>query len=197
MNKLHEIRTHLRPGQVYRRSDLGRWSKAVDRDVKQLRKNGVLEKIYVGLYYCPRETVVGKAPPDEKKLMYAFLKGGRFLITSPNMYNTLGVGTTQLYNKTIVYNRKRHGQFKLGGRTFEFRRKLRFPRTLSREFLLVDLANNIEELAEDGERLANLVKRKALSLDKQKLSRAVRNYGNARTKKFFAESLKKSMSKLS
>ncbi|RYG31935.1 hypothetical protein EON81_21775, partial [bacterium] len=38
----------------------------------------------------------------------------RFLVTSPNAYNTLGVGTTQLYNKKTVYNHKRHGNFTLG-----------------------------------------------------------------------------------
>jgi hypothetical protein len=37
----------------------------------------------------------------------------RFLLTSPNAYNTLGVGTTQLYDKTVVYNHKRHGHFML------------------------------------------------------------------------------------
>jgi hypothetical protein len=33
------------------------------------------------------------------------------------------VGTTQLYDKTVVYNHKRHGNFSLGGRKFDFRVK--------------------------------------------------------------------------
>ena len=33
------------------------------------------------------------------------------------------VGTTQLYDKTVVYNHKRHGSFSLGGRKFDFRVK--------------------------------------------------------------------------
>jgi hypothetical protein len=28
--------------------------------------------------------------------------------------NSVGVGTTQLYDKTVVYNHKRHGNFSLG-----------------------------------------------------------------------------------
>jgi hypothetical protein len=73
-----------------------------------------------------------------------FLKDHRFLLASPNAYNALGVGTTQLYDKTVVYNHKRHGQFSLGGRTFDFRQKPSLPKKLTREFLLVDLANNLD-----------------------------------------------------
>lgn len=69
-------------------------------------------------------------------------------MVSPNAYNSLGVGTTQLYDKTVVYNHKRHGTFSLGGRNFEFRMKPTFPKALSKEFLLVDLVNNLDRLAE-------------------------------------------------
>ncbi len=74
----------------------------------------------------------------------------------------LGVGTTRLYDKTVVYNHKRHGSYTLGGRTFDFRVRPSFPRTLNREFLLVDLVNNLDRLAD---------------------------YGNVWTKKFFAQIL--------
>lgn len=63
-------------------------------------------------------------------------------------YNSLGVGTTQLYDKTVVYNHKRHGESQLGNRKFAFRVKPRFPKSLTREFLLVDLVNNVDRLAE-------------------------------------------------
>lgn len=39
------------------------------------------------------------------------LKDARFLLTSPNAYNGLGVGTTQLYARAVVYNHKGHGAF--------------------------------------------------------------------------------------
>src|SRR3984893_17405908 len=126
MTKLDALKKHLRPGQVYRREDLARWSNAVDRHLKQLVKDGTLTKLSGGLYAYPKETDFGKAPPDDRTLVKTFLKDDRFLLASPNAYNRLGVGTTQLYDKTVVYNHKRHGTFTLGGRTFEFRMKPTF-----------------------------------------------------------------------
>jgi hypothetical protein len=119
----------------------------------------------------------------------AFLKDRRFLLTSPNVYNSLGVGTTQLYNSTVVYNRKRHGRFDLGGRVFDFRMKAYFPLILTPEFLLVDVVNNLKGLAEDHEKVLGLVEKKAASMDARALSKAVRQYGGAAARKFFAKVL--------
>src|SRR5713101_3342362 len=119
MTRLQALKKHLRPGQVYRREDLARWSKAVDRDLKELQNDGTLTKLAGGLYAYPKDTVFGKAPAEDDKLVGTFLKDRRFLLASPNAYNSLGVGTTQLYDKTVVYNRKRHGKFALGGRVFD------------------------------------------------------------------------------
>src|SRR5262249_9987063 len=141
------------------------------------------------LYLRPKETVFGKAPAEDDKLVASFLKDHRFLLASPNVYNTLGVGTTQLYDKTVVYNHKRHGQFSLGGRAFDFRVKSSFPRKLSKEFLLVDLVNNVDRLAESHEEVLARVKQRATSLDLARLRRAARDYGNVRTKRFFSETL--------
>jgi hypothetical protein len=177
----------LRPGQVYRRVDLARWSSAVDRHLKQLVSDGTLTKLAGGLYLYPKKTVFGKAPPEDDKLVGSFLKDDRFLLASPNAYNSLGVGTTQLYDKTVVYNHKRHGNFALGGRKFDFRVKPSFPRTLSREFLLVDLVNNLDRLAESKKEVLARVKERVASYDMPRLQRAAREYGNVRTRKFFAE----------
>ena len=92
-------------------------------------------------------------------------KIGRFLLASPNAYNSLGVGTTQLYDKTVVYNHKRHGTFLLGGRKFDFRVKPSFPRRSSQEFLLVDLVNNLDRLAESRNEVLARVKEHAASYD--------------------------------
>ena len=75
------------------------------------------------------------------------------------------VGTTQLYDKTVVYNHKRHGNFSLGGRKFDFRVKPSLPRTLSREFLLVDLVNNLDRLAESKKEVLARVKERRSRLD--------------------------------
>jgi hypothetical protein len=153
MEKVEELKKHLRRGNVYRRADLARWSKSVDRHLEQLVSEGTLEKLAPGLYHYPKVSAFGKVPPEDAALVRSFLKDDRFLLTTPNAYNSLGVGTTQLYNRKTVYNHKRHGDFELGGKKFSFRMKPHFPKKPTPEFLLVDLVNNIEELAEDRKAL--------------------------------------------
>ncbi len=189
MTRLQEVKKHLRPGAVYRREDVARWSNAVDRHLRQLVEEGTLTKLAGGLYARPRETVFGKAPAADDELVATFLRDHRFLLASPNAYNSLGVGTTQLYDKTVVYNHKRHGEHALGGRKFDFRVKPAFPRKLSREFLLVDLVNNLDQLAESRKEVLERVKERVSSCDKARLQRAARDYGKVRTKKFFAKAL--------
>ncbi len=164
------------------------WSSAVDRHLRQLVDEGTLTKLAGGLYAYPKRTVFGKAPAEDDELVAAFLKDQRFLLCSPNAYNSLGVGTTQLYNKTVVYNHKRHGEYSLGGRKFEFRVKP-FPRKLSKEFLLVDLVNNLDRLSERRKDVLERVKERVASCDKPQLQRAARDYGNVRAKKFFSKAL--------
>lgn len=178
------LKRRLRPGRVYRRAELAEWSKSVDRHLRELVDDGVLLKLRNGLYYRPKASVFGQVPPDERELVRSFLKEDDFLITSPNDYNTLGLGTTQLYNTRVVYNHKRHGHFSLGGMPFEFRRKPRFPRQLTEEFLLVDLLNNLSDLAEDPAWVRKCVREKAGELDTVRLRRAARDYGKIATRKF-------------
>ena len=185
MTRLQRLKQHLRPGQVYRREDLSGWSNAVDRHLKQLVEDGTLTKLAGGLYAYPKETAFGKAPAKDDKLVGAFLKDDRFLLASPNAYNSLGVGTTQLYDKTVVYNHKRHGDFVLGGRKFDFRMKPSFPKALSQEFLLVDLVNNVNRLAENRDEVLARVKKTAARYSESRLQRAARDYGNVKTRKFF------------
>ncbi|MCB9756944.1 MAG: hypothetical protein H6753_00795 [Candidatus Omnitrophica bacterium] len=185
MDALSELKRHLKPGQVYRRVDLEQWSTAVDRHLKQLVDEGTLQKMSQGLYYYPAKASFGSVPPEDEKLVRAFLKSDDFLLTSPNLYNSLGVGTTQLYNTRFVYNHKRHGQFVLGGKEFDFRLKHKFPRELSEEFLLVDLLNNLNELAEDRESVLRSVKEKVLKEPESQMKRAVNVYAGERTKTLF------------
>ena len=189
MTKLDELKQHLKPGGVYRREDLARFSNAVDRHLKQLVETNVLKKLRGGLYAYPKETTFGPAPANDDTLVEAFLRDKRFLLASPNAYNSLGVGTTQLYDKTVVYNHKRHGDFQLGGRKFAFRVKPHFPKSLTREFLLVDLVNNLDALAEAKSEVLDRVKERASGFDGPRLRRAVRDYGNVRTRKFFDQLL--------
>ena len=189
MAQLTELKKHLKPGSVYRRNELVQWSNAVDRHLAALVDEGTLKKVSPGVYYYPKESVFGKLPPEETTLVRTFLKDGRFLITSPNAYNSLGVGTTQLYNKTTVYNHKRHGAFKLGNRIFHFQMKHHFPSALSQEFLLVDLVNNLDQLAEDSENILKNVAAKIPSMDQKKLSYLVKEYASIKAKKILSPML--------
>lgn len=173
----------LRAGCVYRREDLASSSSAVDRHLKQLQDNGRVKKLSQGLYYVPKKSAYGALPPEDSDLVAAFLRDDDFLLLSPASYNTLELGTTQLYNRTIVYNHKRHGQFKLGNRTFDFRVRPRFPSKLSKEFLFVDLLNNLNEMTEEKEVIFEKAANRCRDLDRRKLSLAATKYGNVSTKK--------------
>jgi len=185
MKKIDYLRKHLKEGRVYRREDLNAWSKSVDRHLQQLVSEGVLDKLAGGLYYAPYMTAIGKAPPKEQTLLRCFLKDKRFLIMSPNYYNTLGVGTTQLYNDMWVYNYKRHGEFEFGEMTYNLVKKQYIPREITQEFLLVDMVNNINYLAEDVPDLLSRIERRSLQMNKVKLLRLAHLTGTVATKKFF------------
>ena len=190
MAQLQALKKSLRPGGVYRRADLQQWSKSVDRHLQELVKDGTLEKLSGGLYHVPALSTFGKVPAEEHKLVEAFLKDNHFLLTTPSDYNALGVGTTQLYNTRMVYNHKRHGEFKLGNRTFQFVRKPYVPNKLTSEFLLVDLVNNLEHLAEDQSAVMDKVKEKAWTMDRANLLKTANRFGKVRTRKLFNTLLK-------
>jgi hypothetical protein len=63
--------------------------------------------------------------------------------------------------------------------------KPHFPMSLSEEFLLVDLVNNVDSLAEEKSVMLDGVAKKVLSVDPKALGRAVREYGGVKAKKFF------------
>ena len=173
----------LQAGRVYRREDLARLSNAVDRHLTQLVSTGTLKKLAQGLYYAPKQSSFGPLPPTDEQVVRGFLRDNEFLVFSPSSYNTLGLGTTQLYNSTLVYNHKRHGVFKLGNRQFHFRVKPRFPKKLTPEFLYVDLLNNLDDLAEDRDAVLSQARTKYLSFNQSLLLKTLDNYGSMATRK--------------
>lgn len=177
----------LRAGRVYRREDLASRSTAVDRHLRQLVEAGRLRKLAQGLYHAPKKSAFGDLPPTDEAAVSAFLRDKDFLVFSPSAYNAVGLGTTQVYNRTWVYNHKRHGVFKLGNRQYDFRVKPRFPKKLTPEFLYVDMLNNLDELAEDRDAVLLQAHRKASSFDLVKLRQAVEQYANAATRRRFQE----------
>lgn len=183
------LNTQIRAGRVYRRDMLLSYSKALDRDLEILLEKGVLRKLAGGLYYKPAMSEFGVLPPKDDNLVESFLRDNRFLLYSWNQYNSLGVGLTQIYNRVVVLNRKRHGVFKLGNKEFDFRRSSKgFPNKMTPEFLLVDLLNNLKELAEDTSLVKQNIVNRLSFFDQEKLLRLAREYGKVSTRKFFEES---------
>ena len=105
-----------------------------------------------------------------------------------NEYNTLGLGLTQLYKRTLVYNHKRHGIFTLGGKEYDFRRPARgFPQKITPAFLVVDLLNNLNELTEDVEKVKERIKNNLSSSLLKQVSQYAKKYGKVATKKFLQD----------
>jgi len=176
-------RLRLRAGRVYRRKDLANQSTAIDRDLQLALNAGRLYRAAQGLYYAPIKTPFGDAPPSDQAMVEKFLGDKDFLLFSPNNYNSLCLGTTQLYNLSVVYNHKRHGRFPLGNRVFDFRVKPAYPRQLNEEFLWVDMLNNLDDLAEDTDMLLVNARASVGRFDKGRLKRAMTKYGSEKTKR--------------
>lgn len=187
MDAYDQLKSKLRSGQVYRRAMLTALSGSTDRLLQEMVADGTLKKVYQGMYLRPKVSRFGELPAEPYKLCQAFLKDDNFLLTSPNDFNTLGLGMTQLYNCYVVYNHKRSGRFELGGFTFEFRKKNNFPKKASNEYLVVDLLNNLEHLAEDHNAVLSRVKNKIPELNLKRMRSQVKRFADEPTKSFFKE----------
>ncbi|MBU3661068.1 MAG: hypothetical protein FGM14_14425 [Flavobacteriales bacterium] len=194
MNSMNQLHQHIKNGQVYRRSDLEYYSNSIDRHLAELTSEGLLIKVSQGLYYAPRKSKFGIVPPDDNSLIERFLKDDDFLLVSPNSYNGLGFGLTQLYNITWVYNHKRKGKFELNGKLFEFTLKTSFPKTVTKEFLLVDLLNHKEYLAEDQAAIINKLPSKLEDFDLNELMKITQQYGSGKTKRILKSHIRKKIS---
>ena len=185
MNSLEKIKRKLKPRVTYRREDFIKLSSNIDRYLKKLVLENSLVKIRNGLYMCPETTPFGKALPEETQLLKTFLKDDRFVVYDFTLFNSLGIGLTQLHNKRIVFNRKRHGEFQFNGKHYSFYRWREAPKKLSKEFLYVEFLNRFDKLAEDNVKNKKLLKRQLKKLNQTKLKKAVKNYGKESTKKKF------------
>ena len=182
--KCHEVLHSMKFGVPYRRQALSRYSGAIDRDLSYLVKEKLLRKIGPGLYVKPKVSRFGLLPPDDKALVSSFLKKD-FLMFSRTDYNKLGLGLTQTYNEMIVYNHERHLKTVLAGRLFSFQRPSNgFPRTMTKEFLLVDLLNNLKQLSEDTSHLHKKIRLNIKTFNMSKLHSLAEAYGKVSTKKF-------------
>ena len=177
MRNAEKLGNAMAPGRVFRRHELAAFTTAVDRDVRTLVRDGAVRKLKGGLYLRPRRNAFGDAPPRDEEIVRAFLKTDDFLLTSFNHFNALGLGLTQLYGETRVYNHKRTGVHELGGKRFHFLRVPAFPRALSREYLVVDLLNHLDRLPDDAARARRLLPSLLATLDAEALRVNLERYG--------------------
>jgi len=100
MRRVESLKSHLRPGCLYRRSELEKLSKSVDRELAELVNAQVLVKVRHGLYEYPKRSRFGLLPPDPDKLVKTFLKDDDYLLTSPMISTLLAL---ELRNSTIAW----------------------------------------------------------------------------------------------
>ncbi|MEJ5995597.1 hypothetical protein WG904_14300 [Pedobacter sp. Du54] len=101
------------------------------------------------------------------------------------------MGTTQLYNRKIVYNHKRHGVYRLANIQFDFRIRQHFPIKPTLEFLVVDLVNNLNRLAEDIPDILERLQHKIGRMDQNSLIKSFQAFGNPKTKRILMQLLDK------
>ena len=179
----------LKRGRVYRTRDLSRWTANPARLARRLVEEGKLQPLAHGLFVCPRRGRFGLVPPTDEEVLRAFL-GGHFVLTGPEQWNALGLGTSAAFAAQLVYNTKRSGEFTLGGRRFLLRR-VSFPRQRPPEWFVVDLFQHAEQAAADRDELtaalADAVSRGRF--DPERLTGMAREYGSRDTQKRVASAL--------
>jgi hypothetical protein len=169
---------NLTAGRVYRTAELTKWDQNPARLAKRLVKQGKLYEIRRGLFVRPEQSKFGATPPTDQAVMRGFLKGSSFVFTGPEKWNALGLGTTALFATPLVYNTKRSGSFKLGGRLYTLRR-VKFPPKPSAEWYAVDLLENHSKMSVSTNQLREGLT-KALRdgrLDRKRLESEAMAYG--------------------
>ena len=175
---------HLVSGRVYRTQDLEKMSRNTNptRLARRLVDEGKLVRLRRGIYAAPEPSRFGNVPPRDEELLRRFLKSDAFVFTGPDRWNALGLGTTQTFATTLVYNKKRTGTFELDGRKFELRR-VAFPPKPTAEWYAVDLLKNAPKvgtsLPDLEAALGRAVSRGTLAADR--LRTAAKRYGTLRT----------------
>jgi hypothetical protein len=188
MNTAMEPR--LRTGRVYRTSDLEQWSSNPTRLAARLVDEGKLRKLRHGLYYRPKRGRFGEVPPNERELVRSFLGSQEFVLTGPDKWNSLGLGSTGVAATRLVYNRQRTNEVELDGRRFRFRR-VRFPRAVTPEWYVVDLFENAGLAGVDRGELSRNLRRAVDSgtFDPDALLHAASEYGSRATQRAVQDAL--------
>ena len=179
----------LEPGHVYRTRDLSQWTSNPSRLARRLVDEGRLKPLAHGLFVHPQRGRFGLVPPTDEEVMRSFLDGS-FVLTGPERWNALGLGTSATFAAQLVYNTKRSGEFMFGGRRFLLRR-VAFPEQPSPEWFVVDLFQHAEQAAADRDDLTTALT-KAVGggrFDPERLQAMAREYGSLDTQARVASAL--------
>lgn len=174
---------NLDPGKVYRTRDLKRWGANAPRLAKRLVQSGELVPLAHGLFAHPKRGRFGTVPPSDEEMLRAFLDDSPFVLTGPDRWNALGLGTTAVFAEPLVYNQKRSGRFVLGGRAFQLRR-VAFPETPTPEWYVVDLLEHAGQAGAARSDVANALARALVSgrFDRDRLRMAAARYATRATR---------------
>jgi hypothetical protein len=82
----------------------------------------------------------------------------------------------------------------LNGKHFEFKLKTSFPKTVTKEFLLVDLLNHLEYLAEEQDSVINKLPSKLKVYNLTELMKITQQYGSGKTKRILKSLIRKNIS---
>lgn len=97
------------PGRFW---SLGDFPKLPPRQVAAalatLHKKGTLKRYGRGLYYIPKKTIIGEAPPTPFEIARQLARGERIVLAGLSAYNRLGL-TTQVPARPIVAANKKLG----------------------------------------------------------------------------------------
>lgn len=186
-DRLEKLLNFFAPGTVLRASEIkGNWGQNLSRDLHLLAKKNLLTNLAPGLYLRPKKLGEFAVPADHKDLIEKFLKTNNFLVRNLSDFNSLHLGTTQMHNKTYVYNQKRRGKFNFNNRDYYFVIR-NFPENLTLGFMLVDMLNNLEEL---GEQRDFILARVNLAMEQGRFKKndvleSARIFGKYWVKRFF------------
>lgn len=186
--KAQQMLNHMKAGKIYRQSELqGKWPNA-SHDLAILVKNKYIDKVSAGLYYKPKKTKYGIVAPKDEEIVRSFLQDDDFLLVDVNCYTSLVGGLTQLSMGCKVLNKRRHGLFNLAGFYYDFRVRRAYPKKITREFLLVDLLDNIKEV-EDGTPIREKLLPRLKEYNSKELLQAANLFGNRSTEKLLEKVL--------
>lgn len=176
----------MHPGKVYTiRELLQDWPGAC-LDLRKLLDQKKIAKVSAGLYYKPKQTKYGPVAPADEVLVRSYLRDDDFLLVDVNSYASLVSGLTQMHMGYKVLNKRRHGRVTLAGFPFDFRVRRNFPKKVTKEFLMVDLLDNVEQ-SENGVPMTENVLPFLKEYNREDLLRTARHYGNRSTERFLSQ----------